>query len=396
MGRPNVPFSIYPRGRKSGKPVFYVRFKRLDGSLSSGRSSGKTSRDAAIAWALEEITSGRLAPTVGSSPTLNQWAKGFFGVGGRYDQAKRARGHQLSATYLKNCEQTLAKHVLPVFGRRNLDTIRAIELEHFFLRLYRTEGYAGSTVNNILKAVHAIFGEAERLGVIHDSAARRVGRFAANGKERGALTQEELDKLFALEALSTVWGGDRVTYLVCMIAAGCGLRHSEVLALRPQDFIDGVVHVTRAWDRGLSAFGPPKWNSRRETPVPDRLQQELTSYVKEKEIGPDDLLFPSTVPGQPMDAKPNVAALHSALEKIGIAREEQGPSRRFLDIHSLRHTYISRLRAGDVPDWQIQRTAGHRSLEMTDNYTHARGGDLSAVAGLGSKILPFKKASGDR
>ena len=98
---------------------------------------------------------------------------------------------------------------------------------------------SGSTVNGVLRAAWALFGEAERLGVIYQNPAARVGRFAENSCKRGTLSQDELDRLFALDALTNTWKGRRVPYLIAMVAVGCGLWHGEAVALRPSDFTGG-------------------------------------------------------------------------------------------------------------------------------------------------------------
>jgi integrase len=121
--------------------------------------------------------------------------------------------------------------------------------------------------------------------------------------------------------------------------------------------------------------------------LPPRLQAELATYISENRVVPEHLLFHGPNSGRPVDPHPAVQALRDALEAIGIGRTEQARSNRFLDLHSLRHTYVTRLRAGDVPDWQLERAAGHRSAGMTRRYTHAKGEDLTAVAG--ARILPF-------
>jgi integrase len=255
--------------------------------------------------------------------------------------------------------------------------------------MYQNSGLSGSTVNSALKVVRALFAEAERLGVMYRNPAAKVACFARNGRERGVLTQEELDDLFALDALETVWKGRRVPYLVAMLAVGCGARHGEAVALRAADVGGQTICITRSWNEHAGEFTLPKWKSLREVPAPPRLQAELEQYIHDNNIAGEQLLFPGVDPSRPVDNKKLLDSLRGALAEIGIPPAEQARTRRFLDMHALRHTYVTRLRAGDVPDWQIQRAAGHRSVTMTDRYTHANAGDLKAVAG--ANILPFKK-----
>ena len=103
MGTPDRAFSLYKRPRKSGKPTYYCRFRRADGSWGPGKSTAQTSEDAAEAWALERIATGAVTACSSDCPTLAQWATGFWETGGRYDRARRARGsitggHEVSQT----------------------------------------------------------------------------------------------------------------------------------------------------------------------------------------------------------------------------------------------------------------------------------------------------------
>ncbi|MGC9311648.1 MAG: hypothetical protein ACP5IA_03070, partial [Sediminispirochaetaceae bacterium] len=120
-------FCLYKRNRRRNRPLYYAKFKQLDGKWSSGKSTGCTNRDAAWRWAQEQIDSGRVRIPAGPDPTLNQWASGFFDVGGRYDQAKRARGRQLSAAYLYTLGKVYEKRIGPHFGMRHVKDITALE-----------------------------------------------------------------------------------------------------------------------------------------------------------------------------------------------------------------------------------------------------------------------------
>ncbi len=262
-------FSLYARARKRGRPIYYCRFRKKDGTWGPGRSTGCTSEPAARGWAEARIESGKIPAAPGDCPTLAAW-----------------------------------------------------------IDWYSRGTHAGSTIN--------------------------------------------------------------LPLLAAMLAAGCGLRHVEILALRPADIRGSVLMVHRAWNTAAGDFRKPKWDSIREVPLPPRLQAELDDYISEKGLAAEALLFPGPDPYRPIAQASIVPAVREALEAIGIPKEEQAPSRRYLDLHSLRHTSITRLRAGDVPGWRLQRAAGHRSGLMTDKYTHARAEDLRAAAEGGARILPFR------
>lgn len=128
-------------------------------------------------------------------------------------------------------------------------------------------------------------------------------------------------------------------------------------------------------DRVAKTYKPPKWNSTRTVPVPPRLQAEIDSYVADNGIAADGLLFPG-YDGTPMEPHSILESLRAALESIGIPREEQDREKRFLDQHALRHTYVPRLSAGNVPLWEVQAAVGHKSVAVTQRYTHVGGNDL--------------------
>lgn len=386
-------FFVYSRKRKTQKPLYYARFRLSDGTWTAGKNTGCTNREAAEIWAQEQIDTGKVGKPAGPNPTLDGWAAGFYGVDGRYDKAKKARGYKLSACYLENIGRSYRKYLSPAFGPRKIVDITALELETFFLDLYNDHEpkLAGSTVNGVLRSVRALFGEAERLGVIRNNPAKRFGRFAENNRERGTLSQTELNDLFSIDALSAKWDNERAPYLIAMIAVACGLRHGEVVALRPTDFDGEILSVNRAWNRASNSFGPPKWGSVREVPVPERIRDEIESYIADRHIDEQSLLFPSTDPSRPIEAHSIMTAFRDALEKIGIFQDQQSRKNRFLDLHSLRHTYITRSRAAGVPEWETQAAVGHKSSKVTDGYLHPKGTDLKAVRDM--KILPFPQRS---
>jgi integrase len=57
-----------------------------------------------------------------------------------------------------------------------------------------------------------------------------------------------------------------------------------------------------------------------------------------------------------------------ALKRIGINHEEK--MKRQLSFHSWRHFFNTLMRMSDVADSKVQSVTGHRSMRMTDHYTH--------------------------
>jgi integrase len=83
---------------------------------------------------------------------------------------------------------------------------------------------------------------------------------------------------------------------------------------------------------------------------------------------PEALVFHGTRPDMAIRVKPTLDALYEAMNAIGITPEAR--KKRFLDVHALRHTFVTCMR-GQVPDFRLQRATGHRSTEMLERYTAA-------------------------
>jgi hypothetical protein len=78
-----------------------------------------------------------------------------------------------------------------------------------------------------------------------------------------------------------------------------------------------------------------------------------------------------------------------ALECIGISRAEK--KKRKLTFHSWRHFLNTLLRMSDVADSKVQSVTGHRSLRMTDHYTHFDTRKFAEVRNVQAELLTFKE-----
>jgi integrase len=62
-------------------------------------------------------------------------------------------------------------------------------------------------------------------------------------------------------------------------------------------------------------------------------------------------------------------AFRRILGRIGIDEEKR--KARNLVFHGLRHSYVSITRATGLPDFAVMRLAGHKTLAMTERYSHS-------------------------
>jgi integrase len=369
MGKAGRPFTLYTRPRKRGKSVYYVRYRKPEGGWTIAQCTGQTSEGAAETYALEQLRTGAVALTADEVPTFAQWAAGFWVMDGRYDRARRARGYVLSPTYLRIAELTVRKHLSPSFDRLKLTDLTSELLENHFLKVFEEGKVTSRTVNSIISVLRAILREAQRLGRIPANLMGRIPKFKERPRVRGMLSLVELRALFGPGALEKVWKGRRQPYLIAMIAACTGARHGELRGLRRCDITEGMLSINRSYCARTGGFKEPKWGSTRLVSLPCRAEEELRAYMSAAvDQSPEALVFNGLRLATAIRVNPTLDALYEAMNAIGITPEER--KKRFLDVHALRHTFVTCMR-GQVPDSRLQRATGHRSTEMLERYTAA-------------------------
>jgi site-specific recombinase XerC len=90
-------------------------------------------------------------------------------------------------------------------------------------------GLAPKTINAVVDAGAVPLRWLHDRGALPKDPTEGLRRFSGTSKQRGILTTEETCKLF-----QTQWNDDRAR-VGSLVAATCGLRAGEVLALRPGD-----------------------------------------------------------------------------------------------------------------------------------------------------------------
>lgn len=89
----------------------------------------------------------------------------------------------------------------------------------------------------------------------------------------------------------------------------------------------------------------------------------MKKYIQNNNLGPDDYVFQRY--GKPIRKWLAEEWFRNILPASGINVGD-----RILTLHSLRYTYITRMRR-EVAGETVQKIAGHTSLNMTDYYTRA-------------------------
>jgi integrase len=145
------------------------------------------------------------------------------------------------------------------------------------------------------------------------------------------------------------------------VAAYCGLRQGELLALRSRDVGEGAITVSRAVSAG--EVTGTKSHKVRFVPLIPKAAHALAHLRQRRDFtGDDELVFP-TWRGRPMDGG-------ALTRRFKVARDAAGA--RPLRFHDLRHTFGSLLAQDGVDAVSIQSAMGHADLATTQRYLHAR------------------------
>ncbi|MBN2401712.1 MAG: tyrosine-type recombinase/integrase [Spirochaetes bacterium] len=365
-------FSTFPRKKKNGKSVYYVQFKKSDGSYDTAKSSGCTSRYAAEAWAEDYLLKhGR---TTLRDVLFIRFAENFFDWNGTWATNKKVQGKRISQSHCLTTAETLQRHILPVFQNYNIADIDKLKIRDFRNKLYQ-QGKSGSLINKCLYALKAILEAAEDQGLIQ--AVPRIEKAADKPKTKGILTIEEVRRLFYLPWASIPSYSHPVKeryigYVGNLLACVTGLRLGELQGLLLTDLhLDsGYIVVRRSWDRKINRLNETTKNGReRNLLIPSYVISLVSELVERNPYKqPDSFLFYSKFPHQPIDAKTFINDFFAALDRIGINKDER--KKRNITFHSHRHWFNSLLLNAKVPLHKVQSLTGHLSTEMSGHYYH--------------------------
>lgn len=188
-----------------------------------------------------------------------------------------------------------------------------------------------------------------------------IARCLENGYHRPAIAaRSELEQF-----------EDRRDAEAVRIAAYCGLRLGELLALRWRDvdWTGSALTISRSLSAGIE--GTTKSGQVRRVPLADQAATALDRLSRRDDFAsPDDHVFCNAL-GRPLDASALRRRYKAARDAAGL---------RPLRWHDLRHTFGSLLVASGVDLVSIKDAMGHSQLTTTSRYLHARPATERAAA----------------
>ncbi|MFW5807089.1 MAG: tyrosine-type recombinase/integrase [Spirochaetota bacterium] len=328
-------FTLYRR-KESG--TWYARFRLPDGSWSNPRSTRQYKKRDAIDWCEE-----------------------YLRTAGQPRRRKRLTFGEFAEITGADIDRALL-HI-----RENAKPKRAT----------KTGQLSNRTVNALHAALSAVFAEAVRQGYVARNPMQEVPRLAAKGERRGILTPPELRELLNPERAAEVWRHPRY-WLLFRLAVTTGARSGELRTLHVEDVRPDHILIRRSWDDVEGLTPDTKNGEERTAPLAEGLYNDLVAWGRTTNTI-EGYLFPSPKEaGAPIDRDSVMKNYRAALERVGIAREEQ--RRRNIDFHSLRHAAASLAVAEGVNPWLVRMMTGHKSEQVFAGYAgHAQAADWRAL-----------------
>lgn len=270
----------------------------------------------------------------------------------------------------RNFRTALHKHLIPVFGKRQLAEIQTEDLQRFISQVQT----GPANLHNIIKCFRAIWKSAKAWGYVKHNPFADVIMPALKRPEPRFFTEEEMCRI-----LNSAPEPHKSMY---WLLAQTGLRIGEILALTWEtvDLELGIVQVRSSVSRGRLRESETKTQaSKRILPLSPRLQEHLFTYrTKIWTANEGNLLF-ANPKGKPWNADKLLERVFQPyLETLGI--EHAG-------FHAFRHASNTALSRRNVPIEIRRARLGHTDDEMTLRYSHVMDDDARSVAAMYDQFL---------
>ena len=264
---------------------------------------------------------------------------------------------RLKQSTLLTKKAVLQTHILPFFGNKPINEIKASDVRRWQAKLMSSpNNYSQTYLKKINTELNSIINYAKRF---YDLNTNPCGKAGTIGKAKA----EEMDYWTYDEYIAFRYGvkDKPLSYICFEVLYWTGMREGELLALSPADidFDNKLISINRTYQRigGKDVFTSPKTRkSKRKIPIPDFLCQELSDYIQSRYmLDADERLFP-------------VTKSYLSHEMI---RGCKNTGVKKIRIHDIRHSHASLLINQGCDALMLADRLGHEKVSTTLNtYSH--------------------------
>jgi integrase len=268
---------------------------------------------------------------------------------------------KMEPSTLAGYDSIINKHLLPMFGERELASIEVGDMTDFFDGLYPK--MREKTISNIFTLAYKMFDVALEYDLVKSNPLRKH-------LHKPEFEKEEKPVLGAETVRDILMKLPYAHRLFIVMLSVLTIRISEGLALRwiNLNFDSRTLQLTHSLWRGKLKPTLKTKSSKRRFVLPDVLVSALESYRLQSQFNEaEDFIFPNSVGGPIEPGNFRKRVLYCVMDELGIKRE----ARKF-GFHILRHSSATILHAetGDIE--VAQRALGHARRSTTEDiYDHA-------------------------
>lgn len=274
-------------------------------------------------------------------------------------------------------EKVYFERLYEYFGNTVVSEVSVVSLEEFKRFLLKRYGFKKSTLKRHFNTYKNFFKKCEDWGFILKNPCSRLEPITVEEFEKRIWNDDEIALVLSH---SQPWAAD-----LFLSIALTGMRRSEVVRLQWRD-----VDLS---NRSIEVFSYKGSGRKRKRIIPmteDLIQLFNTKYSKARKsfIGkPTDFVF-RNASGKPVTAAHVSREMQRLVTKLGL---------KGLNLHGLRHTFLTRMAAQNISLEKVRRIAGHSSLTTTQQYLHMSSEDLhSAVHEVNKGRVLKMKQVGDQ
>jgi integrase len=341
-------YEVVPKNRKyKGKPdnIFYVVYwnngKKIFekvGSISEGYSA-KT----AAGIRGDRIRDKRHGVELPRQKKKIPLFKDLAGKYLKWAETNRARAGREDKSYYQN-------HLAERFDNKRLNEISSFDLERMKSELLK-KGLAPASVKHCLVLFRQMVNKANAWGLYSgENPIKGVKLPSLQNQRERFLSYEEADRL-----LKELAGVSRKVHDMALLSLQTGMRAGEVFNLKGQD-ID--------LENSLLSVMDPKNKQSRKVYLTPTLSAILKDRIPDN---PEGYVFKDRLHGG------QIQFISQTFRKT-VKRLEFNKGvtdrRQLVNFHTLRHTFASWLALQGTPILTISQLLGHKSLAMTQRYSH--------------------------
>ncbi len=331
------------------------------------------------AWRL-----GNKAKDEGSAVSVSEFAEEFISF--------RQKQKKVEERTIQSDRECFAR-ISPYIGDKAIDAVTPRDIDGAYAHM-RSDGsdnlagrpYSGTTLQKTHAFLSMLFDKAIDYGYIPDSPMAKIERPKRDTPEKVALSAEQAQALFN-EIVKGPLEAKPVGVLLCLC---CGLRESEMLALRWSDYSSGEIEVSKSLRREKQAFKSTKNGEERTVPCPPPLIGVLESWKSQQREWYASMGLAWSEASPIVNNRVGTHTLQRTFCKWFKSVRAKYPIPDDFTTHGLRHTYVTLLSRDCGIDPRTTRSmSGHKTEQAFSIYTHTSGEwRQKAAIELGNVIAP--------